>query len=103
MSEGSGQIKMVGASVISGAGAYEQGIAEMRRVLAQVEGKVDALSGSWEGAPREAYRLLRDSWRASADELAKTGAEVSEKMTQSVNTMQQSEDNLEQLIRSLTR
>ncbi len=94
---------MVGASVTAGAGAYDQGVAEMNRVLRQVESTVDALAASWRGEPQRAYELLKQKWRAAAAELAKTGTEVSTKMNESVRTMQQSEDELESLIRSMTR
>lgn len=96
-------VKMVGTSVVAGAGAYDQGVAEMNRVLRQVESTVDALAASWRGEPQRAYQLLKEKWRASAAELAKSGTEVSAKMNDSVRSMQQSEDELESMIRSLTR
>ena len=99
----SGVVRMVGQSVTAGAGAYDQGVAEMYRVLRQVESTVDALASSWHGEPQKAYQLLKEQWRTSADELAKAGTEVSAKMNDSVRTMQQSEDELEGLIRGMSR
>ncbi len=99
----SGKVRMLGEAVHTGAKAYDNGVAEMYDVLSKVEGAVDALAATWKGAPYQAYQMLKQQWRADAAKVAEAGSEVSTNMTDSVRAMQNSEDELEGLIKSMIR
>lgn len=86
--------------LMAGAKAYNDAMGEMQRVLTTVEGKINELSQSWVGAPQIRYGELREEWNAQATALRNIGEEIAARVQHAVQSVEQNETDLVDLIRS---
>ncbi|GAA3768694.1 hypothetical protein GCM10022225_64090 [Plantactinospora mayteni] len=94
------QIRMVGATMTTGAAAYGQAMENMNQRLTSIEKHIEELMTTWRGSSVQEYEMLRAEWRDAARVLMEMGGQIQGKISGSHALMSDAESELVTMMRA---